>query len=548
MTTQPRAPEWIAEIDWDSNGDFTGAYDDISSRLLDAQGLTYQHGRDAARALGQPMVLAGAFAARNDDRFLSAEYAGSPIYGLMQPGRPARIRARVGLDVDMDDATVDMDAFDVGTDGSYIFGALKGVVDEMDQHPEIGDRSVGFQVLGSTLKLRGGAAIYTPLRQNYRTDQAVTEILDAIGWPAGDRVISVGDTTMAWWWLNGSDAFSALTDLLYTEGAGAAIYEDGDGKVHFESRNYRGATLRSSTVQSTWADFEGADYGVDDSALDMDSALSFLDGGVGAYWFTASGYRPEQKSIINDVVGTAKNRAAQTLAKVWEYGQTITLTAGQSQTVYATGSDPWTGVVTPALTTDYTLTGTATVSVSVVVNAQRVAITFSAGGSGSVTIAGPGGAATGPQLRAQPVTVTSTTQVPNTVTGAVQLSRDKYGSRSADGTNWAPRNELTPANMQAVVDALCAYHAEPRPVVPITVRNADARYLWEQMQRQVSDRIRIYEGHTGIYADFWVEQISQRAARDVVETTLLCQKAFDANVALWDQSLWDGGDGKKWGL
>lgn len=545
--TQARFPQWIAKCDWDANGNFTGTYDDISTRLLATPGVDVQLGRDSARPLGQPVVPSGGYTAYNDDKVLSAEYPASPLYNLLTAGRPALLQARYGTDISLDDADMLVDAYDVAVDGTTDLGVLRGIIDEPEQHPEIGNRTVAFRLLGSLLKLRG-IQVTTPLRQTYRTDQAITEILDAAGWPADRRAISQGDTTMAWWWLNQTDAYQALVDLFYTEGAGAALYEDGDGTLHFENRNYRAVASRSTTVQSTWSDFDGADIGVDDSGADMDAYSAFVDGGVGSFWFTAMQYRPEQKSIINDVTGEAKIRTAQTVQKVWEYGSTLTVTAGTAQTVYATGTDPWTGVVTPALTTDYTLTGTASISVATVVSAQRVAITFTATGSGSATIAGPSGAATGPQLRAQPVTVTSTVQVVNAVTTEVSTSRTRHGNRSPDGMNWSPRTELTPASLQAVVDTLVAYHAEPRPVVQITVRNASALYLWQQLTRQVSDRIRIVETQTGVANDFWIEQINHRATQAGLETTFVCEKVRENYVALWDSNVWDGGDGKMWGL
>ena len=57
--------------------------------------------------------------------------------------------------------------------------------------------------------------------------------------------------------------------------------------------------------------------------------------------------------------------ATAALGKVWELGATLTLTAGQSTTLIARPSDPFTGAVSPVLGTDYVLTaGTAGVTLT----------------------------------------------------------------------------------------------------------------------------------------------------------------------------------------
>jgi hypothetical protein len=93
----------------------------------------------------------------------------------------------------------------------------------------------------------GRAIISTPLYQNVRTDQAITIVLDAVGWPLDHRDLALGDTVLDWFWVEAESALEVLTRLQHTEGVPALLYESCDGIYHFENRNYRSITARSTT-------------------------------------------------------------------------------------------------------------------------------------------------------------------------------------------------------------------------------------------------------------------------------------------------------------
>lgn len=79
----------------------------------------------------------------------------------------------------------------------------------------------------------------------------VTRILDAAGWPAGDRVIDTGDLTMQ------ATAFgrSAWQELVATvDSEGGDLYLDGQGRVVFRRRSALFEDTRSTVVQATFGD------------------------------------------------------------------------------------------------------------------------------------------------------------------------------------------------------------------------------------------------------------------------------------------------------
>src|SRR5690606_23498654 len=154
----------------------------------------------------------------------------------------------------------------------------------------------------SISKLRG-QRISTELYESVTTGTAVGHILDAVGWPAGKREIDTGQTTLLYWWLGDTDAFQALVDLLTVEGAGAKLYESGDGVIHSEDRNDRSTTARSTTSQVTF----------DESAADT------------VYHVAPMRYTPGVRDVINAVRIEATRRTVEATAVIWTYGQTITL-------------------------------------------------------------------------------------------------------------------------------------------------------------------------------------------------------------------------------
>jgi len=111
-------------------------------------------------------------------------------------------------------------------------------------------QEVHFAALDGLAKLKA-ARISTAMYTSTRTDVAIGYILDAAGWPAADRLLDTGKTTLARWWVDQIDAFTAIRDLVYTEGPGALFYVDASGKLVFESRHYRLLTARSTGSNAT---------------------------------------------------------------------------------------------------------------------------------------------------------------------------------------------------------------------------------------------------------------------------------------------------------
>jgi hypothetical protein len=539
VATAPREPVMEISVNWAGDGAFDGAYDDLSSRLIQGT-LSTRRGRDSARPLGRAMAGTVSWSALNDDRLLSPEWARSPIYQLVQPGKPLRARAQAGASVAYDDP-VGYNA-PIFYDGLATFGLLEGQLDEPTYTTGMGNVIVPLTGLGVLSRLRDGARISTPLYTNLRTDQALTIILDAIGWPATDRVIALSDSTLSFWWLADQDPFDAIDELLWTEGAPAYFGEDGEGRAVWENRNFRSTQARSTTTQATFSDRISGNVAYDD-AIPYDAHV-FYDGSFQLLHGIVD-YVPGYKAIYNQATATIRRRAQQTLQKVWEYGTTLTLTAGESRLITVPLSDPCDTATAPASGTDYTVSAGSLASTPTLenVNAQSVGIRW---------IAGPGGAtilgvtSNGPQLRARPYPVLSEERVTNSVDASASIAKLGGSPRGIRNVDLPARAEISRPMAIAICDAAVSYSMVPRPTVTVRIENIDGEHLRQQLTREVSDRIAIISEYLGLAGDMWIEQIEQQRQPGKLVTTFVCERVLDETAA----AIWDGPNipANQWGF
>ncbi len=477
---------WAVLVDWNGDGDWGDAGEDVTARVRAAQGISAERGRDQLRMLAPPM--AGRFDAEldNQSRDYSTENAASPLAGNLLPGRLVRF---------------------TGTTGGTTYYLFTGPLDDLPQRPGRSQRSVGIPALGTLSRLRQVAegddeqkGISTQLYSSIRTDQALGYLLDAAGWPAADRVFDTGKTTLAWWWLENADPWSAMMEILASEGPGAYIGEDGQGRLVFESRHYRLLTARCTTAQAT-----------------------FRDTGAEPLFSEPFSLEPSLKGVVNVATAECKTRTAKALAVVWSLGSTVTLSAGEVRAFKATNADPFTAAVC-VNATDYTVSAGSLASATLDrTSGQSCTITLTAGASGATV--------TGLQVRAQPVTVDNTTKIANTINTATSQAR--YGKRVYP---FKPRAEMSINVLQDLVNATVGYYQEPRSSGELTLKSGpggDSTRETQCVAREISDRIHIVEAQTGLDADAYVERIKLATDGTLIATTLGYEKADSVNYLVW---------------
>lgn len=170
----------------------------------------------------------------NTDRRFDPTHLGGPYVSdgksLVTPMRPIRIRA-------VWDATT--------------YSVFRGFVDQWDVdfvaniYSEVAVTATdGFKVLRN--KRRPASA---PVGAGEDTGARITRILNSAGWPAGDRVIATGNSTLQETDLEG-EALRELQDTAESEIG--ELYIDGGGRVVFRNRHAILTEARSNTVQYTF--------------------------------------------------------------------------------------------------------------------------------------------------------------------------------------------------------------------------------------------------------------------------------------------------------
>lgn len=325
-------------VDWYATNDFLGTGTDVSERVDGSVGVVWSRGKDQIRQFAPSMAGQCAFMLNNLSKDYSPGNLSSPLIGLVLPGRKMRIQSTGagGTGFDFEDGTEfefeDGTLFDfTGEPGRVIW---TGQTDEINQHPEA--RNVGFTCLGLLSRLRG-KFITTALYPNILTSDFLGHVLDEAGWPAAERDIQTGLTTMTWAWADRDrDVFDIVQLIKDTEGPGAYVGEDPEGFFVFKNRDARTTDTRSTVSQQTF--------------LDTDSINGLQ-------------YDPNFKDNVEAATLTVNERQAQGQSVLWELGDTLTLTNSEVRRfqVRSTTGDPFMNAVLPSPTPNDTIQ-TATAS------------------------------------------------------------------------------------------------------------------------------------------------------------------------------------------
>jgi hypothetical protein len=453
-------------IDWANNDSFTDTGDDVTSRVLGREPVSISYGRESQRSSSQVQPGQASFALNNISREYSPENGSSPLAGNILPARPVRIQA---------------------THLSNTYTLFRGHTDNFDVIPERLERAVKVTCLDLFAKFRE-ATISTDLYFSITTGQAIGYILDAIGWPAADRDLDNGATTIRWWWEEGTDAFQALERVVNSEGLPALVTVDADGKFVFRDRHHRLTRTASKTSQAT-----------------------FRDAGAEPKFSAPLVYDQGWRDVINSVTLSVDERVPDgELSNVFETERIYSVSDGQTLPIRAESSDPFTGAVVPEEDTDYALrSGTITLTLSRTTGSSATIFVKAIGGSAIID---------GMRLRAYPVRVASTFQVH----AEDSTSIDRYGRRSySQDAPWAGIHDA-----EAIAQIILAHRAERLPVVTFRVVNGNDTRLTQQLSRDLSDRVTIVDAETGLSDEFFIERIEHTIseAGRFHETVFGCEK------------------------
>ena len=518
MPTSDRA-EYGIHVSWDGSSDYDGEYDDVTGDVrvppsAGGQQITIERGRQTARSTGGVMVPVAEWALGNASRRYSSQAGDSPIAGQVLPGRPARIVGTFGdPDITLDDPVIRLDDSSVLVGGQATAPLFTGRLRIPDEDGTLGVQIVSFSAYGRLQRLLA-QRVTTQLYTSLTIGEAIVHLFDAAGLVDGtdyviDSELVDNGRALSYWYADDVIVFDALVQLIVSEGPSAAVYERGDGVLAVEGRNYRILTSRSTTIQQTIYD---------------------TDQGAGSLYHLRFKLQSGIADIVNRAAFDVVTRMAESLAPVWTYNATLTLSAAGSAVVTAKPSDPFTGAVAPEVTTDFTLSvGSVTVGLSRTSGGSTV-ISFT-GGTAGATI-------TDLQLRAQSLSG-ATFRAENTVDASASIAT--FGEAS-----WRPLvavwDGMEPVSAVSLCDALVTAYQQPRPSVEFDLTNSDLPHLLMLFGAEVSSRFHVVDQQTGVNFDIYAERFRHTisvGSRHML--TVGGEKVIEFNPGIWDDedSVWN---------
>lgn len=401
---------WNIWIDWDNNGSYES---DEADRVTD---LKLERGRDGAFsdfAAGKLVLTLE----NNDRRFDPWNHA-SPLYPNVMPRRAVQVQVT-----------------HVGT----TYTLFTGKIEEIEPIGPAGQRTVTITAYDGLRELSQETMDAT-LQEGVTTDEAIGVVLDAIGWPAGDRDLDVSVQEMAYWWAKSSGSPRERLDELARSEHGA-LFVGGDGKVRFIART--GYTTGAAVL--TFANTEILDVAL---VNPWDSIYNGVD--IKCYPISLSAEAVLWALLDNNVYIAP--------------GETLVLWAefADEHAQPAAGDD----VISPLVaTTDYTANTepdgsgddmTADLGVAMTVYASRAKLTCTNGGSQGLYI-------TALQVRGKAITQTP-----------VQVRHENAASQTTYGRRWLTIDVPWQQSVARAVDlatALAAFYATPRAYGTIDLVN-----------------------------------------------------------------------------
>ena len=465
-------------VDWNDDGDFTDTHDDISGDTLS---ILWERGRDYASALLGRSISGRLWAELvNTSGKYSPSNTSSALSGSILPGRTVRVEAGSGSFPY---------TFPIAfNDGVRWQGKLERII---PAPATVGVKTCTLTAFG-TLGYLNQFETQLASQTNRRTDQAVGDILDDVGWTeAADRDLDTGQTTISRFWTSGTKAIDALR--LVEEAEAGFIKESKSGQVAFENRYHRLTQTASTTSQATFSDASGATHAY--VSLSQEDPLT---------------------TIINHVEATARTFDTASVAVLWTHPETgaasPTLAPGEAKTFEAEFPNPdaannamevdaWT---TPAATTDYLLnsasdgTGTnltANVTVTQTKAAERMAITLTNSATGAA------GYLTKLQARGTAVSTKNPCIVRAIDTGSQAI----YGERK-----YVAKTPFIPTTSEAQdwCDYQMAIYGSPIEILTMTIPASTTSNIGQSLARDISDRITVTattDAALGVNADYLIE-------------------------------------------
>ncbi|MBZ5499725.1 MAG: hypothetical protein LAP85_25270 [Acidobacteriia bacterium] len=446
----------------DIHGD--GNLVDVTEYVYRAQ---WRYGRDLGSQLtGRSTAGTCTLSVRNKTSYFSKYNPASPFFGKTLPGMLMRVTMSVNGNAERVMFQGDLDSI-TPEPGDHINGATASI------------RGVGI------LTRLSECLVTVPMHQGIATGAAMTAVLDAANFPAGDRLLDTGRSTISRWWTQSKvPAFQAARDL--EENEAGFVRESHDGKFVFEDRGHRAGHVPAVTwtdqnvpgavrySQITMADNARDVYNVIESRLNT--------------------FNISEEQVIWTYVDLSNNKGGDALALA--PGETRKITAEFTPSGQNIGVDEW-GMIDYQAYANSDGSGTELTEGVDIVPPDKTGMTMDLEITNNNLVT-----AYVTLLRAHGTMVVAGD-------GATVRARE---NAKVDRTYPFPGRYLTNVQeAQDFCDHLLALYKNVRPIVTITLRgHRSVENLLEAQAREISDKIHVEAGEkVGLFVDedFFVESI-----------------------------------------
>ena len=278
------APEiWVGtykvDIDWDNDGDFLDAYEDVSSNVK-----SVHFTRGKSDELGTASVGQCSITLNNADGLYTPSNSGGSLYGNLLPKRPIRIRAYKS---------------------STVYNLFYGFIEEIIPHPHPSEQDcIIIAVDGLDFLSRHDMA--TALYKDTLTGTIHGYILTDAGWSTTMRTIDTGQDTVPYWY--GHDVRARFAQEEIDDSEQGFSYISGNGYFNFEDRHHRS----TATHQTSQATFDNTMFNIS--------------------------YSLNPKNVYNIVKVTVTPWEIQSIAELWRLEDIPCIPTGETYTYWGDAS------------------------------------------------------------------------------------------------------------------------------------------------------------------------------------------------------------------
>ncbi len=460
---------YFIEIDWDNNGNFTGADDDITA---DIRSVHFSRGKSSE--LDKAEVGQFQIAINNATGKYTPPNAAGDLYGNLLPRRPVKFYYSTG-----------------GTDYPLFYGYIEEII----PHPHPSEQDCIITAVDG-LDYLSRHDLATSLYKNTLPGTIHSYILNDASWSATLRTLDTGQNTMPYWY--GADVKSRFAQEEIDDSEQGFSYVNGSGYFCFEDRQHRS----SATHQTATATFTNT--------------------------MAQMAYSLNAKNIYNIIKVTVTPWTVQAIAELWRLEEVPEIPAGTTLTWWGNSDyfvDAWT---TPEATTDYTANSLATglgdnetANISITTTkfgkAIKLVVTNNAAHPVFITL-----------LKARGTWYDSETKTVRKTEDTTSQTAYQKRTLELDGKYMSNANTA-----QDYADYAIGKYKDPRAELSMTLINKDATMLTQILSREISDRVNVVNTELGISGGYFIDYMEHDISMAGLKHTVTYRLAAASNEDFW---------------